>query len=334
MRRSRSAWRFSIRSKTRKVIGKSARSRRWSARSGPSVGAKWGGETAIATYALCAAGELQSENVKKAIEWLENADLHGTYAVGLRSQVWSFIPAAAQEQGQIIRSGAEAGRQFCFAQPDSAWFAQGIYGYGYGKDAGGSLGAAKFGTLDPKGPPEGAWYDRSNSQYGVLGAWALEQAGAEIPTSFWLEEDDAWKKAQTSMADGTTADSRRTVTPLHHDLRRPGHALHHPGLRDARQRPSVRRLQGRRHQHKHRKGPGVDGQAHHRGRSGRRRITYGLYGIERIGVASGRKYFGTVDWYKLGAEPIVKRQAAGGSWGALHDTCFCLCSSAAAARRS
>ena len=38
--------------------------------------------------------------------------------------------------------------------------------------------------------------DRSNSQFGVFGAWAVEHAGAEIPTAYWTEEDEAWKKDQ------------------------------------------------------------------------------------------------------------------------------------------
>jgi len=53
---------------------------------------------------------------------------------------------------------------------------------------------------------------------------------------------------------------------------------------------------------------------------------YTLYTIERMGLASGRKYIGTHDWYQEGADRLLKSQAADGSfpnqqpW--LAETCF------------
>jgi len=38
------------------------------------------------------------------------------------------------------------------------------------------------------------------------------------------------------------------------------------------------------------------------------------YGIERVGVASGLKFFGTHEWYRELAEGLVKSQNADGSW--------------------
>src|SRR5205085_12650210 len=40
---------------------------------------------------------------------------------------------------------------------------------------------------------------------------------------------------------------------------------------------------------------------------------YALYNVERVGVASGYKYFGNVNWFEVGAEDLVKRQRGDGS---------------------
>ena len=56
---------------------------------------------------------------------------------------------------------------------------------------------------------------------------------------------------------------------------------------------------------------------------------YYLYGVERIGRASGRKYFRDRDWFKEGAAYLLASQEEEGHWedggyGRLEDTCFAL----------
>jgi hypothetical protein len=42
---------------------------------------------------------------------------------------------------------------------------------------------------------------------------------------------------------------------------------------------------------------------------------YALYGLERTGLASGFKYYGSQDWYRSCAAELVAAQGADGSWG-------------------
>jgi hypothetical protein len=42
---------------------------------------------------------------------------------------------------------------------------------------------------------------------------------------------------------------------------------------------------------------------------------YTLYGLERVGLASGYKYFGAHDWYSEFAQKLINQQHANGSWG-------------------
>jgi hypothetical protein len=51
---------------------------------------------------------------------------------------------------------------------------------------------------------------------------------------------------------------------------------------------------------------------------------YGLYCAERVGIAGGYKYFGDHNWYKEGAENLVKNQGPDGAWNNQIDTCFAL----------
>src|SRR5205085_8433684 len=51
---------------------------------------------------------------------------------------------------------------------------------------------------------------------------------------------------------------------------------------------------------------------------------YGLFGIERIGVASGYKYLGNVNWYDDGANYLLKDQKQNGGWSGTINTALAM----------
>ena len=64
----------------------------WSTR-----GRQWGGRTAIATYALLAAGEsIKDPRIQQAITFLKESRLVGTYAIGMRARSGNSSRAAAK----------------------------------------------------------------------------------------------------------------------------------------------------------------------------------------------------------------------------------------------
>ncbi|MBK9973461.1 MAG: hypothetical protein IPP14_01570 [Planctomycetes bacterium] len=51
---------------------------------------------------------------------------------------------------------------------------------------------------------------------------------------------------------------------------------------------------------------------------------YWMYGLERVGMLSGAKYFGEHNWYYEGCCPLLALQDKEGGWGAATDTSFAL----------
>lgn len=265
-------------------------------------GSTYGGYTALCTYALLAAGESPNDpRIKAAVKFLKHVDLIGVYAVAMRLQVWLLIPHDSSELKALIH-----------------------------KDADFLLNGVNV-TAEAKGSNDGLWdylgkgprVDHSVSQYGVLGLWAAQQSGAvDVGTSKWKLFETAWRRDQLDdggwsyESDGMTTASMTaagvatlfiTADYLHADegvnclgtLTNPwidkGLAwidAHYDTVRDS---------------------------------------TYAMYGIERIGTASGYKFFGNHDWFADLTARLIETQAKDGSWTSsypgmqpLDATCFAL----------
>jgi hypothetical protein len=254
-----------------------------------------GGLTALATYALVAAGENpQDARLVKAMDFLKKADMPSAYALGCRTQLWNLLPPSKE-----IKKLAQADANRLIRQIKGKGDALGLFWY-------------------PDTPADG--YDLSVSQYGVLGLWACERAGAEIPSRAWEVMDQAWRRQQ--FADGgwayrRNADNRSEngVSPsitaagiatlfITHDAVKANQYL---GCAGNKEDDNIARGLAWMSKHFDQvfnggvRGPGV--------------VHYTLYGIERIGVASGYKYFGKTDWFEAGSNFLVKTQAANGAWG-------------------
>lgn len=278
-------------------------------------GRQWGGYTAIAVYALLAAGENpQDPRLKAAIDFLQKANIQSTYGLGLSAQAWNLVASTPATKAVaahdvrmldlgLIRKGENAG----------------FYSYWTGSKLGSDL--PRWTDANNIGPEPKWWHDLSNSQYAVLGMWALEQSGAEVPNEFWKTVDAAWKKRQepdgswrynkdkepspamTAAGVATLFITQDYVTPDTWGLCKGGAAT-----------PEIDKGLAWMDQHVKEVMTGVD--------------YYTFYGVERIGVASGRKYFGTVDWYQQGANTLVSSQgkegAWNGAWGEIPSTCFAM----------
>ncbi|HZL36117.1 MAG TPA: DUF4159 domain-containing protein, partial [Tepidisphaeraceae bacterium] len=162
--------------------------------------------------------------------------------------------------------------------------------------------------------PDFPW-DNSNSQYGLLGVWCGAEVGVEVPSRYWRDVEGHWLRSELQTgewgyrafnAQGTMAMNCAGVASLlvtHEYIQAPGlhgavgREIYGPGLA-----AGLRWLETGDNCMKV-TGPGT----HYMG--------YNLYGIERVGLASGFKYFGSHDWYRELAKRALARQWPNGAWG-------------------
>ena len=272
-------------------------------------GADGGGLNALAVYALMQCGQavdderlnVRGERMGAMIEAMKESRLRRghaqTYATGIRATALGLFNRP--QDRATLRLDVNALVQ---AQDRGA--------YSYAVDT-----ARSGGTRN-----RGAW-DNSNSQYGLLGVWSGAEAGVEVPGAYWAVIEQHWTETQTpdgqwNYAGGHSGSIAMTAAGIASLF------VAHDWL-DA---PKAARSVGR----------DPFSPALERGlrwfETGDNSINlagssywgYTLYGIERVGLASGFKYFGQHDWYRHLAAETLARQASDGSWGDVVDTSFAL----------
>jgi hypothetical protein len=251
-------------------------------------GRMWGGQTALATYALLAAGESpQDPRLQKALDFLYKTDIDLIYGLGLRGQIWNLLPPGKQTLTAAKRDRDLLLQAVNRRQDEPGW---GLYHYGVGR---GPVGR----------------YHNSTAQYGVLGMWGVELAGAEVPADYWKLVDTAWKKNQdpsggwsyeAKVTPGEPPKTSMTAAGVATLFITQDYLFASEGIK------CIGNINN----------PHIEAglkfiSDHYRDVNGE---LYTMYGVERIGVASGYKYFGENDWYASGAEWLVRNQSDNGSW--------------------
>ena len=159
-----------------------------------------------------------------------------------------------------------------------------------------------------------AW-DNSNSQYGLLGVWAGSEAGMEIPQSYWQTVEKHWTECQlpdgqwgyamgperSGFAMNCAGIASLFVTHDYLDAARLGTNLGRPPFSKPLEKAMNWMEQG-------------DRSVRLSAGSAPWFIGYNLYGLERVGLASGMKHLGSHDWYRELAHTVVEAQKADGSW--------------------
>jgi hypothetical protein len=146
--------------------------------------------------------------------------------------------------------------------------------------------------------------DLSNGQYGTLGAWALSDYGVEMPNKYWEVQDRFWRLMQNPdggwpyKRGGKSDDSRPTMTMAGVASLFVCQEFTDTELRLL-PKPDKNLDKGLAWLVQNFK-PLND--------------LYYLYGVERVGLSSGMKFFGKQDWYREGAAVLCKAQSAQGSW--------------------
>ena len=248
--------------------------------------------TAFAAYTLlCARENPNDPRIATAIEYLLKRPPSGTYGAALRCLLWSRLGLTPQ-----IRPVAEKDVKYLLSAMKTQAPSRGLFSY-------------------TSAAPSSGDYDLSCSQFAVLGLWSAAHAGIEIPAEFWKIENPAWCGKQ--LPDGSwfygpaeamptasmTAAGVASLLIADEQMRLTADCRGNP------QDPNVDKgIEWLSSNFDHVFEPKYQN-------AGLQLQWYTFFGLSRIGVLSGQKYFGKYDWYAEASDRLLAAQLPDGSWG-------------------
>lgn len=236
------------------------------------------GETALVTYALLVSGEsYQDPRLAKAIDYLQNNRVQGTYLASMRTHIWSLLP---EDFAPLLDVEAEYLRR---AQSDGRFHYQ----------------------------VDSPTWTNSITHYGTLGLWEYRKRGGEVKDKLWealaehmLEQqnddggfgyNDGPHRGGGNSTGSMTSAGVVVLQIVQQELAR-------------NQRNPDRDLEAA-------IGKGIAWLDQHFDPAentgygdGKRFRFYYLYGIERIALASGLSTLNGRDWFEAGAQFIVEQE--------------------------
>lgn len=255
------------------------------------------GPTAICAYALMEAGVHPSDpKITKALEYIAKTESEMTYCLAFRALAFSTAMRKDPKQTKYKQFLRKDARMLLLSIDDDG-------GYSYWARGQQKTGQPTFNTAT--GGP-----DHSNSQYGLLGIWAAALRGEEIPKKYWDITLKFWLARQ--LADGGWGYSKVLRKDSDISMTLAGLASIYVCVDNLRNDAS---LSCKGNQEFPAVAKGMDYLSKHFGEiRSRPWFYYTLYGMERVALATGYKYFGTHDWYKEGRKELLARQQPDGSW--------------------
>jgi hypothetical protein len=239
-----------------------------------------GGYTALVMLAMLYAGQsYQEPRLRDAVEYLERTSMDGTYAICMRNQVWAQLPPKFRDR----------------LTADTQWLLD-----GFSEQAAG---------WDYEQNPRAKRQDNSIRQFGALALWEAAKRGLKIEPRYWqrLEDgylnmqlaDGAWNYTGEGPGTGSMTAAGLATLFITQDLLHAQEAIRIGVEKTSRYRSAIDNgLKWMDANFSPTENPGKNTWFY-----------YYLYGVERVGLASGYKTFGSPpqDWYREGAAEIIHR---------------------------